>query len=257
MSGVIDLGGNTENELGPAGPPGPPGSSQWTSTGSGGQIYYNDGPIGIGTTSPTNTLDVFSNRNEFTSVQMTNTSGGNLANAGFAVNNDLDNSGYFYITSSVFTLPHFANRVIAEGDADGFDFISATGAADFRFYTGGTDVTNERLRIDSSGNVGIGTRSPQTPLQVGAQSPDMLLNPVVSIFGDRVDTYGLVSANVDLVNSVDSNSFGYSAINYGTYNATCSNSFISTFSFGTEGVYDANAIYSQGDFNIYNNFTLY
>jgi hypothetical protein len=35
-----------------------------------------------------------------------------------------------------------------------------------RFFTGGTGTINERVRIDTSGNVGIGTTSPYAKLEV-------------------------------------------------------------------------------------------
>ena len=54
--------------------------------------------------------------------------------------------------------------------------IHALGASGLVFSTGttgvnGADATNERMRIDSAGNVGIGTSSPNTLMEIASTSP--------------------------------------------------------------------------------------
>jgi hypothetical protein len=76
----------------------------------------------------------------------------------------------------------FSTDSLIGGTADGASVWSSEAT---RFYTGGS---NERMRIDSSGNVGIGTSSPAVPLDVVSNSSAEVLR----LRGRAADNIGTV-----------------------------------------------------------------
>ena len=127
-------------------------ASQWNTSSS--NIYYNTGNVGLGTTAPYFKFDL----------------GGLGAAIGFAPGN----------TSALGTNA-VLNRIVARSN---YGTVDSTSAAEIKFMTGSdawykgaigfftndTDSTNsnavERVRISSSGNLGIGTTSPTAKLHV-------------------------------------------------------------------------------------------
>jgi hypothetical protein len=112
-----------------------------------------DGDVGIGTTTPNQPLQVVRS---------------GATNAGIAITNTTGNSNLFLSTANTGT------GAIFFGDTDNFqsglvqyshtaDSLISRSAGDIRWQTGGA---NERMRITSTGNVGIGNTAPITPLHV-------------------------------------------------------------------------------------------
>ena len=121
-------------------------SMQLYSAGSERLRIDSSGNVGIGTTSPEVALEIYKNASQG------NPSNHTPANATLKIQ---DSSNQMYLDG---------NSIIQTGSAS--FTIGNTQASNILFYTDAT----ERFRIDSSGNIGIGTTSPTSKLQVSGQA---------------------------------------------------------------------------------------
>jgi hypothetical protein len=133
-----------------------------TSGGSTSVNIDNTGKVGIGTTSPLYPLDLVSNSSTNTAmfrVRSTN----DLGNIKFTSYDGTETLGSLYFQR--------------EG----------AGTGNLRFYTSNANNNQERLRITSAGNVGIGTTAPDSKLQINGTAMRQF----------RLETAGGPSSNTD------------------------------------------------------------
>jgi len=115
-------------------------------------------------------LQVLDVNNEQGILQVQNTNPGNAAEAELYVGSDVAGGGLYAQSSGFTSSPYFqANGTTLCSSATGtggLTLAAGNTAAPVRFVTGGTTSGTERVRIDSAGNVGIGTTSPTAKLEV-------------------------------------------------------------------------------------------
>jgi len=117
-----------------------------------------DGLVGIGTTNPTHKLEIVRSAGVEEGISVSgNTAGG----AGYVGLRMRLNS----IVDSV-----VRNRISPGETYTGLE-IGTTSNHHMRFITNGAEATNERMRITSAGNVGIGTTNPGKRLYVEGEIP--------------------------------------------------------------------------------------
>ncbi|WP_409477738.1 tail fiber domain-containing protein [Pseudobdellovibrio sp. HCB154] len=166
-------------------------SSQWATSGS--TINYMAGKVGIGTQNPTQLLDVSgADQNSQIWIRNTNSTAGrypgvvaqNFSGAvgGFPAFNVLNSRGTSASPAPVQngdvlgaivgggnynTTPSYTNAALIEFIATG-NYSATTTPAAIAFLTtaSGSITATERMRIDSSGKVGIGTNNPSAELDV-------------------------------------------------------------------------------------------
>jgi len=180
------------------GPQGPPGTSGWLLTGNSGTDPSNNfvgttdtqplifrtnsieamrilpggsgltGRVAIGTIAPSSEapLDVYTSENNYKIILMQNPNNGTAAQAGIQLNtgtydSSLAQTGQNY--TSLFGWDRNAGAYLRSEGPGGLSLVARNGAGFLTFHTGGG---SERMRVDSSGNVGIGTTNPQSTLQV-------------------------------------------------------------------------------------------
>lgn len=131
--------------------------------------------VDAGTTSSYNLIGAKGSINNYLQINIQNKSGGNTASSDVVAtaNNGNENANFIDmgINSSGFSNTSYpiiggSNNAYLYSTGNDFVIGNATSSKNLRFFTGGYATANERLRIDGSGNIGIGTTSPAALLHV-------------------------------------------------------------------------------------------
>ncbi len=149
----------------------------------------NGGNVGIGTTNPTAKLNIVGGgikiHNGFSNTtarpSLTNTSIGNyeirgVGSAGGTTPNDAQDDGFLRLSAGGGT----NNNTQASIDISGYSTVADMNS-NIVFRTAGT----ERLRMDSNGNIGVGTNSPSVRLHVAG---DIIANSIAGSSDARFKT---------------------------------------------------------------------
>ncbi|KXJ99763.1 MAG: hypothetical protein UZ19_OD1000261 [Parcubacteria bacterium OLB19] len=132
--------------------------------------------VGIGTTTPIGRLEIFNNTNGGNVSYLSNLNTGTGAYSEFNIRNasttDTFGDGLRLLTmgtgwSTVGAFVQDGTALMSGANlSGGMSLVTLNASANMRFYTGGLNDANERMRITSAGYVGIGTTTPSVALTV-------------------------------------------------------------------------------------------
>jgi hypothetical protein len=131
--------------------------------------------VDAGTTTSYNLISAKGSINNYLQLNIQNRSGGNTASSDVVATADngsetanfidmgINSSGF---TNTTYPIIGGSNNAYIYSTGNDFVIGNASSGRNLRFFTGGYANANERMRIDGSGNIGIGTTSPATLLHV-------------------------------------------------------------------------------------------
>ncbi len=136
--------------------------------------------IGGGTVLPNSPLQIGGNVNSYLQVNIQNRSNGGSASSDLVLTNDTGNDSINYLdiginssgyNDAAYTITG-ANDAYIYSQSHSLSIGTASSSANvaLEFFTGGTLAANERMRITSTGNVGIGTTTPNQKLTVAGDA---------------------------------------------------------------------------------------
>jgi len=135
-------------------------------------LIVNSGFVGIGTSTPAYLIDAVQNQNGISRFRMTNSDANSSASIIWELINNSSNSLQVGIASSTNTITGVAGESFIQMNTGNMLIRSISGY--IRFNTG-VSGTNERMRILSTGEVGVGLSAPTSTLQVnGSFAPSIV-----------------------------------------------------------------------------------
>jgi hypothetical protein len=145
-------------------------------------------------------------------IQNTYSAAANSASSDVVATSDNGNESVNYIdmginsgTNTTSGIYGSANTAYLYSTGNDFAFGNATASKNLLFFTGGTATGNERMRINGSGNVGIGTTSPTAVLHLKAGTSTASTAPLKLTAGTDLTTPEAGAIEFDGVNTYITN----------------------------------------------------
>lgn len=127
------------------------------------------GRLGVGTTTPSERVHIYSNVNDFEDLLIENDGTGSNSTAGMRAINGNDDWAFLRVYDSAFG-EGLADNAAFGGTNDIIIITDAAtdsgGTGSIQFRTGGFEAAQERMIIDAAGQVGIGTSTPEATIHV-------------------------------------------------------------------------------------------
>lgn len=143
-------------------------------------------------------IDATSTTNSYSQINVRNSNNGANASGDYVItaNNGTDSTNFvdLGLNSSGFTTSTWTINGANDGylyASDGNFSVGVAGSKFLSFFTGGTLAANERLRIDSSGRVGIGSTIPTSILTVTGDARVSGVVTATSFVGSGANLTGL------------------------------------------------------------------
>ncbi|QSE97181.1 hypothetical protein [Fulvivirga lutea] len=152
-----------------------------------GNLYYNDGYIGVGTDNPGHHLEINVDatgdegiNRQFISVRNVNNTFKSYAAVGLASGTGANKSdGSIAVTAMNYSaLPDLAGMTYVVNNENGVAVRARNANGKIKFWTGGDGSSFERMTINSLGNVGINNTSPNYTLDINGtlNTTELLVN---------------------------------------------------------------------------------
>lgn len=197
------------------------GQSQWKDNPEG--IHYTEGHVGIGTNNPSQALSIVGNDDDgpgriYTSIWNQSLSNRSVAILSLSAGDNINQTSLAHL-SETYDFNNNDFNDFGQLDSRGAGLILTAGSSNgvIRFMTNHAPLTNaplERMRISSTGNVGIGTRNPQNKLSITNSVDDGDDRFLVSLDNPSTSNRSLVSLKMTAGNGGSQTDLTHNAISY-------------------------------------------